>query len=75
MSKKDQFVEVKFRVPKRWLQFLEEQKYFDWTEEAFFQNSIRALLSCLLHEMSPSRVDKLKAKYGNDIDYYELPDC
>ena len=64
MSKKEEYVEVKVKVPKRFMRLLEEQDFFDKPREAFLTDAIRQAVHVKLNELDFDEQDKLLTKYG-----------
>jgi hypothetical protein len=65
MNKKEEYVEVKVKVPKRFLRLIEGENYFGWTKEQFWTNCVKAFLSALFSEAEEP--EKLNQKYGFNI--------
>jgi len=73
---KEETVEIAVKVPKRLIEFLEEQGYFNWEKQDFFEAAIRSQISnemCLLDfdEMHKLENDMLR-KYGEHLGVVDI---
>jgi len=68
MSEKEEFVEVKVKVPKVLMRLLEDQNYFGRGKQKFFTDAVRCLVSCEFSELDVHEVSRLEDKYGIEAD-------
>ena len=73
---KQETVEVKVKIPKGLIEFLEEQHYFGWNKEIFFDAAARSLIGAEMAEMQIDEEHELekqmKAKYGDDFTLIDM---
>ena len=65
MSEKE-LVEVTFKLPKKLLDVLENEKYFGWSKQDFFVAATQRSISCEINSMDIDDITKLKKKYDFD---------
>jgi hypothetical protein len=68
---------VTIRVPKRLIEFLEEQYYFGLRKEEFFEVAIRGHISgeigCMDIDQATKLQNHMKTKYGENFGLVYLP--
>ena len=66
MSKETELVEVTFKIPKKLLDVLENEKYFGWSKQDFFVAATQRSISIEITSKDIDEVEKLKKKYDFD---------
>jgi len=61
----EETVEVTVKVPKKFMQFLEDQKYFGQTREEWLLNAVKCMISGHAGNMDIDTLERLKRKYGD----------
>ena len=61
----EETVEITVKVPKRFIQFLEDQRYFGQTREEWILNAVKSMISGYASNMSVNELRKLEKKYGD----------
>lgn len=73
---KEETVEVTIKVPKRLMEFLEDQNYFGWGKEQFFVVGARHVISGEVCEMPFDEMKELEARmeaeYGEDFGIVDM---
>ena len=64
MTEKEEYVEVTTKVPKRLMQFLEDQDYLGWSKEEFFTMCVKRGVDCEISELDIDVVIGFERKYG-----------
>lgn len=69
-------VTLKLKVPKRLMDLIEEQNYFDWSKEDFWVSAAKHLVGGELSRMEFGEMEKLYERYGENVDVVYPPrDC
>ena len=66
MSKKSELVEVTFKIPKKLLDVLENEKYFGWSKQDFFVAATQSSISIEITSMHFDKMFALQKKYDFD---------
>ena len=63
MSEKEGYVEVKVKVPKRFMRLLESQKYFGKTKNSFLTNAVIRAVHCELNMLDTHEQDRIEREF------------
>ncbi len=72
MSKQEETVEVKVKVPKHLMDLLEKRNYFGWGKERFFMAAVRTGISAEVCELDIDEIKQLEAEYGEQLGCWGL---
>ena len=61
-----ELVEVTFKIPKKLLDVLENEKYFGWSKQDFFVAATQRSISCEITSMDFDDMKELEKKYDFD---------